>query len=591
MKAAPSIRVKQSTIHRHIVLALLFSSVSSYALAQEILPLLDFTFDNANGDVTDIVNNPLVSDRQEWESGTLYVGNGPFEPPVFYDILFTNGRAEMFAPNPQQGIRFGTTGQFRLTDSVQVASISYDFFALGLNWDGQLELAISDSTGEVFRDLTVVPDTSSDGVNASIPQSGTHQYQFDLDGPDSLTLQDGVVNLAFDLRVLDSGAPDFAEFFDINADSARGPGSTALPGNFWIDNFLIAYYAVLGNDIPLEIYPQVLTSLPPLPAMRERLGRFAWPEEPTGLSTTQICKEKGVQFSCPTTPEQQEFFLTGQGLDVPYKLDRDYWIRVGGSFDSYSNLDGTVVDAYDQNSFFLQAGKDIYQHRYDDGSVAWVDVIGHVVQATAEAAGGGERVESLSFGLGLTGTWLSVDGYYVDAQAQINRAASDLSSASFGTIAEGHSAYVGAASLEVGKHIGMNNGWSLTPQAQFTAVRAIADGFSTDGAVVDDIDATRSELRVGAILEKELQTEGGRTDIYSSLDFIQTLEGSSTVLVNGVALDHDRSAPLVQVGLGFDRRWDDRNMSIYGELSTALAIDGPEDVQSISASVGFAFEW
>ena len=437
-----------------------------------------------------------------------------------------------------------------------------------------------------IADTTIVPTVSS-AVSASLDQWGPEEW--------------GTITVSF---VYDENEPDDVEM-TMTGEAAvvqfSGTGANVpLPLAFLTAgrNGQLDYGNILCLDTSavVEIYPQILTSLTSLPTMRQRLGRLNWPKQT--VQTPVICKDAQKGYTCPTTAEQLGYFLDKPSSVAAYDGRNPYWIRLDGGVTHNEATSGVTVSGYDLRSISLQAGKDIFSRQHDDGSVSWVDVTAHFKQANARlnSASGGGEVSTQAFGVGVTGTSLSVSGFYLDGQAQVSWATTDLSTPDYGKVMDGHSSLNYALSIETGKRVEFDDGLVFTPQAQLTTGKATADAFTTlEGVSVSDIDASRTTLRLGATIEKAVNPTGAGTDgalhLYGLANLYRTLSGSSSVFVNGVALDHDQSNTIGEIGIGFDRILNDNGTAIYGEVKTSADLDSVSSTKSLNGSLGVNFKW
>jgi outer membrane autotransporter protein len=437
-----------------------------------------------------------------------------------------------------------------------------------------------------IADTSLVPTVSS-SVSASLDQWGpeewgtvTVSFVYDENDPDEVEL-------------IMSGEASLVQFSGAGANPPLPLAflTAARTGQLDYGNILR-----LDTSAVVEIYPQVLTSLTTLPTLRQRLGRLNWPKQPAQQPVA--CKDSKKGYSCPATTEQLGYFLDKTSPVAAYDGRNPYWIRMDGSVSKNEATSGVTVSGYDLRSFSLQAGKDVYSRQYADGSVSWVDVTAHFKQATAslDSTSGGGKVSTQALGIGVTGTWLSVSGFYLDGQAQLSWATSDLSTPAYGNVVDGQSSISYALSVETGKRIEFDSGLVFTPQVQLSTGKATADAFTTlEGVNISEIDATRTTLRLGATIEKAVNSNGNDPDstlnLYGLANLYRTLSGSSSVFANGVALNHDRTTTIGEIGIGFDRTLNAEGMMIYGEVKTAADLDSVSSTKSLNGSLGFSFKW
>ena len=87
--------------------------------------------------MTDIILNPIVTDRDDWTSLATY-GDGVFIPIDDIPMSFVDGRAENNLDFAAFNVRWGVAGQFNLTEAVSVSEVSFAYGVNGMNVDGHV---------------------------------------------------------------------------------------------------------------------------------------------------------------------------------------------------------------------------------------------------------------------------------------------------------------------------------------------------------------------------------------------------------------------------------------------------------------------
>src|SRR5690606_35921829 len=116
------------------------------------------------------------------------------------------------------------------------------------------------------------------------------------------------------------------------------------------------------------------------------------------------------------------------------------------------------------------------------------------------------EIDSDGFGVGATFTWYGETGFYVDGQGQMTWYGSDLKSKTAGqSLAEGHDGFGYALSLESGKRVDLDEGLTLTPQAQLVYSSVDFDSFTDplSGGQVELGDGDSLRGRLGVALDHE----------------------------------------------------------------------------------------
>lgn len=224
------------------------------------------------------------------------------------------------------------------------------------------------------------------------------------------------------------------------------------------------------------------------------------------------------------------------------------WSRgIGKSFE-ISNGDSRD---FDQDVQGLEIGADTAIVM--DGSKLYVG--GMVGGATSKQNyGDGSSGEIDSQLLGTYATWLDDSGYYVDAVAKYNRMRNKVKTlANTGERVKGSYDTDGfGADLEVGRHIKLQKGWFVEPQAELTYTHTEGASYTTsNGLEVDSSDADSLQGRVGTLFGKSLKLDNGmNAQPYAKLSYVHEFEGDSTVKVNGYKLENRINGSRVEVGLG-----------------------------------------
>ena len=157
-------------------------------------------------------------------------------------------------------------------------------------------------------------------------------------------------------------------------------------------------------------------------------------------------------------------------------------------------------------------------------------------------------------------TWLSDDGFYVDATAKYGVLSNsfDIYTASGTVVNSEHENHVLGASLEVGKKLTNPNGMFLEPQLQMQYSHVTSSNFGTSQATsiyqgsIDSI-VTRMGIRLGCMLG-----EDQRSNVYWKADVLKEWAGKQTVKVhdvtttaNGVKFNVENDHAWFDIGAGF----------------------------------------
>lgn len=276
------------------------------------------------------------------------------------------------------------------------------------------------------------------------------------------------------------------------------------------------------------------------------------------------------------------------------------WARMDASQGHFEPGVSTTGASYDVTTWRLQAGLDGVLHQSEAGSlVAGVNAHFGTVSADITSLYGTGSVNALGFGVGGTLTWYGAGGFYADGQAQLVRYSADIASDDLGTtLVEGNEAFGYGLSLEAGQKIGLNDNWSLTPQAQlsYSAVR-FSDFTDQYGGVVsldDGGDTLVGRLGLSADYESEWQDEAGETKqahLYGIGNLYYDLLDGTTVNVSGTSFASASQGLWGGVGVGGSLSWADEQLSVFGEALVRGSLDDFGNNNALGAKLGFNARW
>ncbi len=335
--------------------------------------------------------------------------------------------------------------------------------------------------------------SAADSVNVSGNFTGGGQVLLDVNfatnTADTLVVEGNVTGGVTTIAVNDVGG--VATGIDVLVVSVAG---TVGAGDFTLaapitSGAFIYNLGQIGNDFFLqtglasatpsfEVMPQVLLGLNALTTLRERM-----PERAAAVDGGVVSRSIGG-----TAPRQIS----------------PIWGRIEGSTANMDANTTTTGSSYDLNQWKARAGIDMIVQDGDMGTML-VGLNGFYGQADADitSATGKGSVNTDGFGIGLTATWFGTTGYYIDAQAQYSWFSSDLSDPVSGVLAKNNNGTGQAVSLEIGKQLSLNNGWSVTPQAQLSYANVDFDTFTSGATVVSLKDGESVKGRLGLDVAQE----------------------------------------------------------------------------------------
>ncbi len=333
--------------------------------------------------------------------------------------------------------------------------------------------------------------------------------------------------------------------------------------------------------VPLyESYAQVLGSLNGLPTLQQRVGDRYW----TGNGNAVIEQGDGPGVGPDGVPEARPGSFTQKSA---------LWTRMEGTHAKVDLRTSTSAASYDIDQWQLQSGLDLALHESQDGSMFIGGLNVRTGQASADisSVNGDGSIDTTAYGVGASLTWYGTGGFYVDAQAQYSWYDSDLRSQTAGrTLADGNDGSGYALSLETGKRIELNNGLTVTPQAQLVYSSIDFDGF--DDAFGTNVSLVRGDGlngRIGVSLDKEelwIGREGSnsRSHLYGIANLYYDFLDGSEVDVATVNFDSEDEKFWGGIGVGGSYNWKDDKYSIYGEGNVQTAFNDFGDSYALNSS-------
>uniref|UniRef100_UPI00235F1F96 autotransporter family protein n=1 Tax=Brucella anthropi TaxID=529 RepID=UPI00235F1F96 len=310
----------------------------------------------------------------------------------------------------------------------------------------------------------------------------------------------------------------------------------------------------------------------------------------------------------PTLQERvgQRYFNTGHagsamqgGNGEGGVSNQAVWGRIEGAHNRLEP-DTTAGSLHqDINTFILQAGVD--GQFYEDANGRLIaGITGQYGRAHSNVSNfyGDGSIDTQGWGLGATATWYGNNGFYIDGQGQANWYDSDLGSDDLNTgLADGRKGFGYALSIEAGQRIGVDENWSLTPQAQLMWSSVDFDAFTdTFGTSVDSRDGNSLQARLGLAANYANSWKGNdglmvNTSVYGIANLYQELVSDARINIAGVNFDTDNDRTWAGIGAGGTYSWADNKYSVYGEGSINTSLNHFADSYALKGTVGFKVKW
>ncbi|MGU3577048.1 autotransporter outer membrane beta-barrel domain-containing protein [Brucellaceae bacterium C25G] len=345
-------------------------------------------------------------------------------------------------------------------------------------------------------------------------------------------------------------------------------------------------------DIPLyqggvptyEAYPQALLGLNGLSTLQQRVGNRMW----AGKGNRVIAQ--GADTITAYAPiEETGVAIEGTGI----------WGRIDGAHNKTNTRFSTSDTDYEQNVLKLQAGIDGLLNETENGKLIGGITIHYTHGKTnTKSVYGDGKISTNGYGFGGTLTWYDENGFYLDGQGQVTWYRSDLTSSLVTeALKDGSHGFGYALSAEAGKRFTINEGLSLTPQAQLIYSNVRFSDFTDVFDAEVSLDRGQSlQGRVGLAIDREnsWQNAAGminRSKIYGIANLYYEFLNGTRVDVSGTSFASQQERFWGGVGIGGSYNWDNDQYSVFGEVNTKTSFKNFGDSYSVGGNVGFRVKW
>ena len=285
---------------------------------------------------------------------------------------------------------------------------------------------------------------------------------------------------------------------------------------------------------------------------------------------------------------------------VQRRAGRLPWVEGGGignrvwSRTSYNGHKYGIIanknGEYESANRSMQFGMDLYRQDFSTGAwtIGFTGQIGDL-NVDSTAAGGTGTIDSESFGVGGTATWIANDNSYVDVQVQYNIVEAKMSIVRTGLINNAIESRAWFVSAEVGRQVDYSEGLIVHPQAQLTLSQVEGDDFrDRNGLLALSFDNnTAVTARVGVAAEFKATSGKGYVTANLFYDSLDRWEGTA----DGVRVSDSTNPMKFEVGLGSALSIS-RNVDFFVQGSYRLGVgSGGDEEQSTFMSTGFQVSW
>lgn len=374
------------------------------------------------------------------------------------------------------------------------------------------------------------------------------RVSFAGDGFNTLSLNELAGNGTFDMRInLDNGTGDLlnvnGQAFGHHQLNVQNTGTEAVPETF--DALRIVHteggdaeFGLVGGKADLGVYSYGL----------ERQGDD-WFVVSAGKVISPSTQSALALFNAgPTIWNSELTTLRSRMGEIRGQEQGGGWIR------AYGNRFNASLDSgldYRQKQQGMSFGADA-PVAVGAGQLS-VGLMGGFSKSDLDMSRGTSG-EVNSYYIGGYGTWLSDEGYYVDAALKLNKFHNESKVAmSDGARAKGN--YTNGAvggTLEVGKHIKLSDDYFVEPYAQLSSVWIAGDRYTLDNGLEAKTGRTRSVLgKLGTTAGRNFTLEDGSVlQPYVRVAMAQEFARSNDVEVNETRFDNSLFGSRTELGAG-----------------------------------------
>ncbi|MDH0302808.1 MULTISPECIES: autotransporter outer membrane beta-barrel domain-containing protein [unclassified Pseudomonas] len=196
-----------------------------------------------------------------------------------------------------------------------------------------------------------------------------------------------------------------------------------------------------------------------------------------------------------------------------------------------------------------------------------------------------------SYYLGVYSTWLTQDGYYLDAVLKANRFANKADvRMNDGEKAKGdYDNYGIGGSVEAGRHIQLKDGWFIEPYAQVAALWVDGEHYGLDNGMQASSNKADSLLgKVGTYVGRTFELRaGGFVQPYVKVAAVREFARNNDVKVNSTTFHDDLSGGRGELGAGIALQMTEA-LQVHADFDYS---NGKNIEQPWGANVGVRYAW
>lgn len=271
-------------------------------------------------------------------------------------------------------------------------------------------------------------------------------------------------------------------------------------------------------------------------------------QKPGNVLTPSAHAVLGMFSAAPTVWYGELSSLRSRMGELRLGQGQGLWMR---SYGNRYNLSAGSAVAYQQDQNGVSFGADGALPGYDG---RWLlGVMGGYSESNLDySLGSSGKIKS--YYVGAYSTWMTDSGYYIDAVLKYNRLRNRndvVMSDGRKTKGEYHNDGLGA-SVEVGRHFKLDDGWYVEPFTQLSALWVDGDSYTLDNGLRAESDGASSVLgKVGAQVGRSLALDNGSVlQPYLKVAAAHEFINSNKVKINDNHFTNDLSGTRGEVAVG-----------------------------------------
>ncbi|CBJ79363.1 putative Outer membrane autotransporter [Xenorhabdus bovienii str. Jollieti] len=278
--------------------------------------------------------------------------------------------------------------------------------------------------------------------------------------------------------------------------------------------------------------------------------------------------------------------------DSTSQMPTGVWGRITASYGKLSpRVSTSDANATTYNMVRAQIGMDKRFYENNQGSVTGGGFLQYSkIDADVGSPHGDGNIRANGYTFGATSTWYGKNKFYVDGLAQMTYFDNDLHSKTAGrALGNSKSALGYALGLEAGQEIGLNQKWSMTPQAQLVYSSINMNGFHDPFGAKIRFDRSQSlKLRVGTTIDYRQKA----TRLYGFFNINQEVLGrNDSAKVADVAFISGNDRTWGDGGAGGSYSWDNGKSFVYAQASASTSLNNFADSYDLKGQVGLRTTW